>query len=151
MSMDPTAGRRWLAIGGDLPVEIRVAVGLLIGGGLLFVAADLLWLALEGSASQLLVVPLLQLAIGAGVAGGLIRGSRIARYVGLLFVLTFAMFHMLFALQAGPIWIKVVTGVIAASLVYVAVLLNTKPALVHTGVTPRPRPGRPGRPSRPGK
>jgi hypothetical protein len=138
MSLDPTAGRRWLAVGGGSPVEIRAAAGLLVGGGLLFVITDLLWLAVDGGdTAQLLVVPLLQLAIGVGVAGGLIRGSRIARYVGLVFTLTFALLHMLFALQDGPILIRVLTGVIAASQIYAAVLLNTRPALDHTGARGR--------------
>lgn len=138
MSLDPSAGRRWLVVGGQLPVEIKAAIGLLIGGGVVFVLTDLLWLALEGgSTAQLLLVPLLQLGIGIGISGGLVRGSRVARYAGLLAALTFALFHMLFALQAAPVWIRIVTALIAASQVYVAVLLNTRPALEHTGLRPR--------------
>ncbi|HEY0639662.1 MAG TPA: hypothetical protein VGD67_18600 [Pseudonocardiaceae bacterium] len=133
MSLDPTAGRRWPLAGGDAPVEIKAAAGLLVGGGALFVITDLVLAAVEEDTSALLLVPLLQLGIGIGIAGGLLRGSRIARYAGLLFALTFALLHMLFALQGVALWIRIVTGVIAASQVYVAVLLNTRPALLHTG------------------
>jgi hypothetical protein len=134
MSTGPSSGRGIFSIGAKAPVEIRLACALMVGGALLFVLVDLLLLALQrDSRDGPLLVPLLQLVIALGTAGGLLRGIRSARLFGLFFVLLAALFHFLIVLQPLPIWVRVVSGVIAASQVYVGVLLNTKPALQHSG------------------
>jgi hypothetical protein len=137
----PDRGRGIFSIGGiagRAPTEIRLAAALLVAGGLVFVLMDLLRMLVESGgpaqgAARPFLLPLLQLAIGIGVAGGLICGMRLARYAGMLVALTFALMHMVFALQPLPPWIRVMAGLVAASQVYVAVLLNTRPALLFTG------------------
>lgn len=133
MSNGSTPGRGIFGIGSRAPVEIRLAAWLLVAGGLLFVLVDLLRAATEDSDTAVFLVPLLQLVIALGVAGGLLRGMRLARLAGVVFALTLALFHLLVVLQALPPWVRIVSGIIAASQVYVAVLLNTRPALLHTG------------------
>ena len=130
----PTRGRGIFSIGARAPVEIRLAGWLLVTAGLLFVLVDLLRAVIEeGSQEQVFLLPLLQLVIAVGVTGGLLRGMRSARLIGLLFALTVALLHTLIAMQPHPLWVRIVAGVVAASQVYVAVLLNTRPALRHTG------------------
>ncbi|HEY3262494.1 MAG TPA: hypothetical protein VGJ95_19875 [Pseudonocardiaceae bacterium] len=128
-----TGPGRWIfSIGSRAPIEIRLAGWLLVAGGLLFVLVDVLWSATDGGGGAFLV-SVLQLVIAIGVTGGLLRGMRSARIVGLLFALTVAFLHILIALQSLPVWVRIVAGAIAVSQVYVAVLLNTRPALEHTG------------------
>jgi len=125
--------RRGILPIGNVPAEIRLAAWLLFTGGVLFVLVDLIRLATEGGDNEAFVLPLLQLVIALGIAGGLLRGMRLARLVGLLFALTVALLHTLIAMQPYPLWVRIAAGVIAASQVYVAVLLNTRPAVLHTG------------------
>ena len=134
MSTGPTSRGGIFAIGGRVPTEIRVATWLLLAGGLLFQAVGLLRLAFEGgTVESFLLVPTLQLVISIGVAGGLLRGLRSARLFGLVFVLLFALLHTFIALQPFALWVRIVSGLMAAMQVYVAVLLNTRPALLYTG------------------
>jgi hypothetical protein len=133
MSTGPVFGRGIFSIGGRAPVEIRLAGWLLVAGGVLFVLVDVLRAAAEEDSAGVFLVPLLQLVVGIGVAGGLLRGLRLARLVGVLFALTAGLLHTLIALQSYPVWVRIASGLIAASQVYVAVLLNTRPALQHTG------------------
>lgn len=135
-SSGPPAGRGF-AIGGDAPVEIRLAAGLLVGGSVLFVLGALLRIPEVGSSEGLFLLPLLQLALFIGIGGGLLLGKRLARISGVILALLFALLHLSVALQGLAIWVRVLGGVIAAGLIYAAVLLNTRPALEHTGVRPR--------------
>jgi len=137
MSTGPagTGSGRWIfSIGARAPVEVRLAGWLLVTGGLLFVLVDVLRSAIEGDGGGgVFLVSLLQLVIAVGVAGGLLRGMRSARLAGLVFALAVAFLHTLIALQPLAVWVRIAAGLIAASQVYVAVLLNTRPALQHTG------------------
>jgi hypothetical protein len=136
MSTEPTSDRGGIfSVGGRAPTEIRVAAALLFGGGLLFQLVGLLRLLLEGgTAESFLLVPTLQLVVALGVAGGLLRGLRSARLFGVVFVLLFALLHTFIALQPFALWVRIAGGVLAIAHVYVAVLLNTRPALLYTGV-----------------
>jgi|GEM_PF-3879970 len=133
MSTGPMSGRGIFSIGARAPAEIRLACWLLFTAGLLFVLVDLLRAVTGEDSGGVFLVPLLQLVVGIGVAGGLLRGMRSARLLGLLFVLTAGLLHTLIALQPYPVWVRIASGLIAASQVYVAVLLNTRPALQYTG------------------
>lgn len=128
----PTS-RRGLPPIGKVPAEIRLAAWLLVAGGLLFVLVDLIRAVTEEGDEDAFLVPLLQLLIAVGLAGGLLRGVRLARLLGVLFALTAALLHTLIAMQSYPLWVRIMSGLLAASQVYVAVLLNTRPALLHTG------------------
>jgi hypothetical protein len=134
MNAQPTPRRGLFSVGARAPVEIRLAAALLAAGGVLFLLVGLLRMPLDGgSATGLLMLPGLQLALAVGVAGGLIRGMRSARLLGMVFALLVALLHTSIALQPFALWVRIAAGLLAASQVYVAVLLNTRPALLHTG------------------
>jgi hypothetical protein len=113
------------------PVELRMAAGLLAGSALIFLLTALARMADEGGGGWL-QLPLLQLAVALGVGGGALTGVRLARYLGIAIGLLGALLHMVLALQSGPWWARVVSGVLALVLVYAAVLFNTKPAVEFT-------------------
>jgi hypothetical protein len=114
------------------PLEVRLAAVLLVGGGLVFLAVGLVRIPSEGADGGLLMPPLLQLVLAVGVAGGLLHGMRSARLAGMLLALVAGLVHSVIALGPIPFWARAVSAVIAASQVYVAVLLNTRPALQHS-------------------
>lgn len=114
------------------PLEVRLAAALLTGSALLFLLTALLRMLDEGG-SGWLQLPLLQLVVAIGVAGGVLTGFRLARFAGIVVALIGSVLHMVLALQPAPWWARVVSGLVALVLVYVAVLLNTKPALEFTG------------------
>lgn len=134
-STGPSIGRG-LTVGGNVPLEIRLAAGLMVGAATTFLLAAALRMPLEdiGGGQGLFLLPVLQLTIAIGIAGGLVLGKRLARISGLVLALLFALLHLSVALQAFPLWVRIVSGLIAVSQIYVAVLLNTRPALEHTGV-----------------
>jgi hypothetical protein len=135
MSTGPTPGRGIFSIGSQAPPEIRLAAWLLFTGGMAFLLIGVLRIPAEGSGSAegLVLAPLTQLTMAIGIAGGLLHGSRLARLFGLVFVLLVALLHFSVLLQPFALWIRIGSGLIAASAAYVAVLLNTRPALMHTG------------------
>lgn len=114
------------------PVELRLATALLAGSALAFLLTALLLMSTEGGAGWL-QLPLLQLALAIGVAGGVLTGIRLARYAGIAVALLGGLLHMVLALQSGPWWARIVSGLLAIVQVYAAVLLNTKPAVEFTG------------------
>jgi hypothetical protein len=126
-AVGPSAGDR-------PPLEIRLAVRLLVASGLVFVAVGVLRLIGEGG-TDLLWTPLTYLVLAIGVAAGLYRGHRAARPVGLGFALLAALLQLLIAFGQGPGYARVVAGMLTAALVYTAVLISTKPAIEHTGGT----------------
>lgn len=114
------------------PLEVRLAAALLAGSALLFLLTALLRLLDEGGTGWL-QLPLLQLAVAIGVAGGVLTGVRLARLAGIVIALLGGLLHMVLALQPAPWWARVVSGLVALVLVYVAVLLNTKSAVEFCG------------------
>lgn len=117
---------------GRSPLEIRLAAGLLVAGGVAFLLVAAARSATEGG-GNLFTPPLLELVLALGVGGGLLAGMRLARYAGMVLALLTAFLHAVIALEPVPVWVRIVSGLIAVSQVYVAVLLNTKPALLHSG------------------
>jgi hypothetical protein len=113
------------------PIELRLAAGLLTGSALGFVLVALGRLLDEGG-SGWLQLPLLQLAVALGVSGGMLTGIRLARVVGIAVALAGALLHLVFALQSGPWWARLVLGLLAMAQIYAAVLLNTRPAVEFT-------------------
>jgi hypothetical protein len=134
MSTGPSSGRGIFSIGARAPLEIRLACALLVAGALAFLLVGALRLpSAQGSTEGLLLPPLLQLVVAIGIAGGVLRGIRSARLVAVGFVLLVGLLHATIALQGIEVWVRIASGLIAASQVYVAVLLNTKPALEFAG------------------
>jgi hypothetical protein len=65
------------------------------------------------------------------VAAGLVVGFRPARITAIIVFLLLSLLHLLTTLNTGPVWVRVVSGVLSAAHVYGVVLLNTAPALVY--------------------
>ncbi|MET0234936.1 MAG: hypothetical protein ABW224_09885 [Kibdelosporangium sp.] len=107
----------------NAPAEVRVAIGIVGLGGLLFILVSLLWDATS-----------LRFPIGTGILAvavcvGLLIRLRFARIVTLVVVTLFAVAHLLIALSDGaPWWVRAVSGILAAAYVYAAVVVNTEPA-----------------------
>ena len=114
------------------PVELRLAAALMTGSALLFLLTALARMLGEDGGGWL-QLPLLQLAVAIGVAGGVLTGFRLARLAGIVVALLGGLLHMVLALQPAPWWARVVSGLLAIVHIYVAVLLNTKPAVEYCG------------------
>ena len=114
------------------PMELRLAAALLTGSALLFLLTALVRMLDEGGGGWL-QLPLLQLAVAIGVAGGVLSGIRLARIVGIGVALLGGLLHMVLVLEPAPWWARAVSGLLAIVQIYVAVLLNTKPAVEFTG------------------
>lgn len=113
------------------PVELRLAAGLLTGSALVFVLVALGRMLEEGGGGWL-ELPLLQLAVALGVSGGVLTGIRLARVVGIAVALAGALLYLVLALQPAPWWARLVSGLLAITQIYAAVLLSTRPAVEFT-------------------
>jgi hypothetical protein len=67
------------------------------------------------------------------VVAGLLVGLRASRYAGMVVVTLVALLDLLIALGGGPWWSRVLIGTLAATHIYVFVLLNTAPARRYLG------------------
>lgn len=107
----------------SLPAEVRLAVGIIAAGAVLFVAVALIW---DNDATRL--------PIGAGILAvavcvGLVFRLRFVRVITLIVMTLFALVHLLIALSdAPPWWARVVSGVLTAAYIYAAVAVSTEPA-----------------------
>jgi hypothetical protein len=113
------------------PIELRVAAGLLSGSALVFLLVALGRMLAEGGGGWV-QPPLVQLAVALGVSGGVLTGSRLARFAGIAVALAGALLQMVLALQSAPWWARLVSGLLAMAQIYAAVLLNTRPAVEFT-------------------
>ncbi|GGM37332.1 hypothetical protein GCM10012275_05530 [Longimycelium tulufanense] len=107
------------------PLETRVAAALLAGAGVAFLLVGIARWAVEGG-PDLLLPPVVLTVFGVGVAAGLLAGWWWARRVGLVLAVVGAVFHLLIVLGGAPWWARLVSGLLAASQVYVLVLLNMR-------------------------
>jgi hypothetical protein len=115
-----------------VPPEVFVSALVAAGGGLLFVIMGLVRWQGDGDAGWVkfpAVVAVLELVI----AAGLVVGFRPARVTGIMVFAVFALVHLIVTLNDGPLWIRIVSGVLSAAHVYGVVLLNTGPAREHLG------------------
>jgi hypothetical protein len=104
------------------PNEILIAVGIVVVGALAFVGVALV------RGPDTLKLPVGVAIIALAVAVGVFARLRFARIVALVVVFAVAVVHLLIALADQPGWVRLVSGILAAAHVYVAVLLNTLPA-----------------------
>ncbi|MFC0108710.1 hypothetical protein [Kibdelosporangium aridum] len=107
----------------NAPTEVKVSLGVIGLGAVLFVAVALAW------DSQNLRLPIGAGIVALAVCVGLIVRLRFARVVTMVATCLFAVVHLLIALSdAPPSWVRVVSGLLTAAYLYTAVLVNTEPA-----------------------
>ncbi|GAA2661556.1 MULTISPECIES: hypothetical protein [Actinosynnema] len=115
-----------------MPTTTEVRLAIMLGGGsaVAFVLVAALQLLVD-PASASLVLPVAVAVIELGVVAGLWKGVRPARIGGMAVFLLFGLVHLLVVLGPTPVWVRLASAVIAAAHVFVAVLLNTRPARDH--------------------
>ncbi len=114
----------------NAPTEAFLAVLIGAAGALAFVLMGLVQWQVEGDSTWLrfpVVVAVLELL----AVGGLVAGVRPARLTAALVFALVALIHLLAVLNQGPVWIRVLSGVLSAAHVFAVVMLNTEPARTH--------------------
>jgi hypothetical protein len=114
----------------NAPVEAFVATLIGAAGALAFVLMGLVQWQVDGDPGWIrfpVIVAVLELL----VVGGLVAGLRPARLTAALVFSVVALIHLLAVLNEGPVWVRVLSGVLSAVHVYAVVMLNTRPARLH--------------------
>ncbi|MEV8436662.1 hypothetical protein AB0425_04760 [Actinosynnema sp. NPDC051121] len=114
----------------NAPTEAFLATLIGAAGGLAFVLMGLVQWQVEDDPTWIrfpVIVAVLELL----AVGGLLAGLRPARLTAAFVFALVALIHLLAVLNQGPVWIRVVSGVLSAAHVFAVVMLNTKPARIH--------------------
>ncbi|HEX6341690.1 hypothetical protein [Umezawaea sp.] len=112
------------------PPEVLISAAVAAGGALLFLLVGVVKWQVDGDVVWVRF-PAVVAALELVVAAGLVIGFRPARVTAIILFLLLALVHLLATLNDGPVWARVITGVLSAAHVYGVVLLNTAPALIH--------------------
>ena len=114
----------------NAPTEAFLATLVGAAGGLAFVLMGLVQWQVEDDPTWIrfpVIVAVLELL----AVGGLVAGLRPARLTAAFLFGLVALIHLLAVLNQGPVWIRVLSGVLSAAHVFAVVMLNTKPARIH--------------------
>ncbi|MFE9749124.1 hypothetical protein ACFYOT_29800 [Saccharothrix saharensis] len=114
----------------NAPTEAFLATLVGAAGGLAFVLMGLVQWQVEDDPTWIrfpVIVAVLELL----AVGGLVAGLRPARLTAAFVFGLVALIHLLAVLNQGPVWIRVLSGVLSAAHVFAVVMLNTKPARIH--------------------
>ncbi|MCE6993850.1 hypothetical protein LZG04_03350 [Saccharothrix sp. S26] len=114
----------------NAPTEAFLAILIGAAGGLVFVLMGLVQWQVEGDSAWIrfpVIVAVLELL----AVGGLVAGLRPARLTAAFVFGLVALIHLLAVLNQGPVWIRVLSGLLSAAHVFAVVMLNTKPARIH--------------------
>jgi hypothetical protein len=114
----------------NAPTEVSLAILIGAAGGLAFVLMGLVQWQVEDDATWIkfpVIVAVLELL----AVGGLVAGPRAARLTAAFVFGLVALIHLLAVLNQGPVWIRVLSGLLSAAHVFAVVMLNTKPARIH--------------------
>ncbi|MBP2324086.1 dolichyl-phosphate-mannose--protein O-mannosyl transferase [Kibdelosporangium banguiense] len=107
----------------NAPTEVKVAVGVVGAGALLFILVALFW------DSTTVRFPIGTGILAVAVCIGLLLRLRFVRVVTMVVVTLFAVAHLVIALSdTAPWWVRAVSGVLTAAYIYAAVVVNTEPA-----------------------
>ena len=112
------------------PVEAFLAILIGAVGALAFVLMGLVQWQVENDSAWIrfpVVVAVLELL----AVGGLVANLRPARITAALVFALVALVHLLAVLNQGPVWIRVLSGLLSATHVFAVVMLNTRPARLH--------------------
>ncbi|WP_016697346.1 hypothetical protein [Actinoalloteichus spitiensis] len=115
------------------PLEVRVSIGVLSGGGLLFLVLGLVRLVTEGG-SDIMVLPTMITMLVLAASVSIYAGRPSLRALGLAGATLAGLLYLLLAMSDGPWWLTVVGLLLAASAFYTLVLLNTGPARRYGGL-----------------
>lgn len=114
------------------PAEVNISALVAGVGALTFIVVALVRWRLEGG-SDVLRLPislgLAELVVGAGVLFR-VRGSHLTAMIVFIVV---GLLHLVIVLADGPVWARVVSGLLAVVHIYGVVLLNTGPARNYLG------------------
>jgi hypothetical protein len=114
----------------NAPTEARLATLIGAVGALTFVLMGLIQWQVEDDATWIrfpVVVAVLELL----AVGGLVAGLRPARLTAAFVFGLVALIHLLAVLNQGPVWLRVLSGLLSAAHIFAVVLLNTRPARIH--------------------
>ncbi|WP_367136830.1 hypothetical protein [Saccharothrix sp. HUAS TT1] len=115
---------------GNSPVEVSTATLIGAAGALAFVLMGVIQWQVHGDSAYVkfpVIIAVLELL----AVVGLVAGPRPARLVAACVFGLAALVHLLTVLNQGPVWIRVLSGLLSAAHVFAVVLLNTRPARVH--------------------
>ncbi|MBB5955789.1 hypothetical protein FHS29_002370 [Saccharothrix tamanrassetensis] len=116
----------------DAPTEVRLATLIGAAGGLLFVLEGLIRWQSDGD-SAWIRFPVIILVLELLAVGGLLARFRPARLTAAFIYGLVGLIHLLAVLNQGPVWVRLLSGVLSAGHIFAVVLLNTRPARLHFG------------------
>ncbi|WP_433263611.1 hypothetical protein ACQPZF_32695 [Actinosynnema sp. CS-041913] len=116
----------------EAPAEVRLAALIGAAGGLLFVLEGLIRWQLDGDGA-VVKFPLIVLVLELLAVGGLLARFRPARLTAAFVYGLVGLIHLLAVLNQGPVWVRLLSGVLSAAHIFAVVLLNTRPARLHFG------------------
>ncbi|ROP40949.1 hypothetical protein [Saccharothrix texasensis] len=114
----------------NAPTEVFLAILIGAAGGLAFVLMGLVQWQVEDDPSWVrfpVIVAVLELL----AVAGLVARPRPARLTAAFVFGLVALIHLLAVLNQGPVWLRVLSGLLSAVHVFAVVMLNTKPARIH--------------------
>ncbi|WP_309116348.1 hypothetical protein [Saccharothrix sp.] len=114
------------------PIEVFLAMVVGAAGGALFVLEGLIRWQASGDAAWI-KFPLIVLVLELIAVAGLIARFRPARLTAAFIYGLVGLVHLLATLNEGPLWVRVLSGVLSAGHIFGVVLLNMKPAREHFG------------------
>jgi hypothetical protein len=114
--------KRW-----NVAVEVKVTTSLFPGIALLYVLLGVVMVTTSGASARSLLLPVVSLALGGLVAGGLALRMPSSRFFGFGVGALLALLHTIVLLAAELWWVKIFSGLAAAGYVYSVVLLNSMP------------------------
>ncbi|MDQ2588144.1 hypothetical protein [Saccharothrix yanglingensis] len=114
----------------NAPVEVFLATAIGGAGAALFVLMGVVQWQVEADATWVRF-PVVVAVLGLLASVGLAAGWRPARLTAAFVFGLVALIHLLAVLNQGPVWVRVLSGLLSAAHVFAVVLLNTRPALIH--------------------
>jgi hypothetical protein len=114
----------------NAPIEAHLAILIGAVGALVFVLMGLIQWQVDADSSWIrfpVIVAVLELL----AVAGLVAGLRPARLTAACVFGLVALVHLLAVLNVGPVWVRVLSGLLSAAHVFGIVLLNTRPARLH--------------------
>ncbi|MGM1058142.1 hypothetical protein [Saccharothrix sp. Mg75] len=114
----------------NAPTEVLLATAIGAAGAVLFVLMGVVRWQVE-SDPYWVRFPVILAVLSLLAVAGLLAGWRPARLTAAFVFGLVALVHLLAVLNQGPVWIRVLSGLLSAVHVFAVVLLNTRPALVH--------------------
>ena len=114
------------------PVEVFLATLVGAVGGALFVLEGVIRWQADGD-SAWIKFPLIVLVLELIAVAGLIARFRPARLTAAFIYGLVGLVHLLAVLNEGPLWVRLLSGLLSAAHIFGVVVLNMKPAREYFG------------------